>query len=127
MALSPMPTVFCPYCNRPACFTTWSGKWPVWECKPCDARVGCHRGTPSPLGTLANAELRAARNAAHRAFDPLWKKGGPFHRAGRGVAYAWLAGGLGLRVAECHIAMFDLETCERVVKMLAPLVFEDVE
>ncbi len=32
-------------------------------------------------------------------------------------AYAWLAAALGLHVDQCHIGMFDLATCERVMKL----------
>jgi hypothetical protein len=47
---------------------------PVWACLPCDAWVGCHPGTEKALGGVANAELRVAKQAAHAAFDPLWRK-----------------------------------------------------
>lgn len=90
-----------------------------WQCEPCDAYVGCHKagngfgdGT-RPMGTLANAELRAARNRAHAAFDPLWRSG----EMGRRKAYAWLGDQLGLPVKRVHIAEFDLATCSRVVSV----------
>ena len=80
-------------------------------CRPCDAYVGCHPGTTEPLGRLANAELRKAKQAAHAAFDPKWK-GGDMKRK---EAYAWLATQLGIDFNDCHIGMFDVETCRRVV------------
>lgn len=80
----------------------------------CDARVGCHRGTIEPLGTMANWRLRRARNAAHSLFDPLWKD----RRMTRTEAYAWLAGKLRIRAEDCHIGKFDLETCERVCRIM---------
>lgn len=61
-------------------------------CAPCDAYVGCHQGTTNAPGRLANTELRAAKMAAHAAFDPLWQSGAKK----RGAAYAWLATALGL-------------------------------
>jgi hypothetical protein len=83
----------------------------AWMCKPCQAYVGCHPGTTRPLGRLADKELREAKKAAHAAFDPLWKRGSMT----RTQAYAWLSAALGIPAADCHIGMFDLSTCGRVV------------
>lgn len=83
-------------------------------CRPCDAYVGCHPGTTEPLGRLANAELRKARQKAHAAFDPMWKGGGQKRKE----AYSWLASRIGVDVKDCHIGMFDVETCRRVVEVV---------
>jgi len=80
-------------------------------CGPCNAYVGCHPGTTNALGRLANAELREAKMAAHAAFDPIWKTG----QKKRGGAYAWLCDQLGIEKKDCHIGMFDVEMCKRVV------------
>jgi hypothetical protein len=82
-------------------------------CTPCDARVGCHPGTSTPLGRLANGELRKAKQEAHAAFDPMWKTG----IKTRGGAYAWLKDQLNLEKNKCHIGMFDVETCYKVVEV----------
>lgn len=99
----------------------------MWVCANyprCDAYVGCHRSSGKPLGCLANPELRKAKKAAHASFDPLWRivmrrdrisKG-----AARGRAYRWLATQLGLEPTECHIGMFDVERCRRVVEICTP-------
>lgn len=117
-----MRKVPCDYCGELAVLRSGSDIYPhrpdlrrvkVWECGPCDARVGCHPGTTRPLGRLANAELRAAKQRAHRAFDPIWKGG----HASRGKAYRWLAFALGIDSKKCHIGMFDVETCNRVVEI----------
>lgn len=84
---------------------------PFYQCEPCGAYVGCHPGTITPLGRLANAELRREKMAAHAAFDPLWKT----KRMKRGEAYAWLAKKLRMKKEDCHIGMFDVDTCRRVV------------
>ena len=63
-----------------------------------------------PFGKLANKELRKARSAAHRAFDPLWKFGDMEIKE----AYTWLADTLGINSSDCHIGMFDVPTCEDV-------------
>ena len=73
--------------------------------------MGCHEGTRRPLGRLANAELRAAKMAAHDAFDPLWRASG----VRRNAAYRWLATAIGVELSKCHIGMFDVATCQRVV------------
>jgi hypothetical protein len=115
-------SVSCPYCNQTASLVTGETIYPhrsdlhekrFYLCAPCDARVGCHPGTTRPLGRLANAELRAAKMQAHTYFDPLWKSGA----MKRYDDYGWLAGQLGLQRSRCHIGMFDVETCKRVVKI----------
>jgi hypothetical protein len=60
---------------------------------------------------MANRELRKAKNNAHSAFDPLWKS----RDMTRHGAYEWLSDVLGIPQAECHIGMFDVDMCERVV------------
>lgn len=86
-----------------------------WVCDNCDAYVGCHPGTTTPMGRMAGPELRAMRQNAHRAFDPLWRSG-RFTRSG---AYVWLAGRLGIPAQNCHIGYFDAETCRRVAAICA--------
>ncbi|MDY6884041.1 MAG: zinc-finger-containing protein [Pseudomonadota bacterium] len=116
--------VLCHYCKAPAKLTNGKSIYPhrrdlhklkFWQCQPCDAYVGCHRngdGT-APLGRLANAELRKAKSAAHRAFDPMWRDG----KVKRTEAYRWLAEQLEIDVKQCHIGMFDVEMCERVIEI----------
>jgi hypothetical protein len=117
--------VNCDYCGNAAKLVTGKAIYPhrpdlfrlhFWQCEPCVAYVGCHKkeggngdGT-KPLGRLANAELRAAKNRAHAAFDPLWRERGMKRHA----AYGWLADRLGVSKAECHIGMMDVEMCTRV-------------
>lgn len=122
----------CPYCGAEAVWRDSSvvygqdyGK--VWICSnypACDAYVGCHGGTKTPLGRMANAELRAWKKKAHAAFDPLWQRG----RMDRSEAYGWLAAELALPSAECHIGMFDIEMCERVIwAVIGRVGFEQVQ
>ena len=37
----------------------------------------------------------------------------------RAEAYRWLAGRLGIEKDECHVGLFDAETCRRVVELCA--------
>jgi len=67
-----------------------------------------------PLGRLANPELRRLKQAAHHAFDPLWKTGDMDRRD----AYAWLAEKMGISVENCHIGMMDEGQCKSVVEVV---------
>lgn len=116
-----MPELLCPYCGKPAQLVGGNIIYPhredlyekkFWNCAPCQAYVGCHPGTETPLGRLANAELRRAKMAAHAAFDPLWKEGG----MSRKEAYAWLSQALNIPPDDCHMGMFDVNTCQRVIE-----------
>lgn len=130
--------VSCPYCGKHANLVGGDAIYPhrrdlydlmFWQCAPCDAYVGCHKHGATvlvnkrqvrsdgtlPLGRLANAELRAAKSAAHRAFDPIWKSG----QLSRSAAYGWLAETLGMQKSECHIGMFDVGQCQAVVAKAA--------
>jgi len=94
---------------------------PTWTCVPCQAWVGCHKGTKNALGGLANAELRIAKQAAHAAFDPLWqakiRKEGCSKNKARNAGYAWLATQLGIPVERTHIGYMNLEECRKVAEI----------
>lgn len=84
------------------------GYWPfVYICHTCRAYVGLHPHTDIPLGTLADATTRLARQSAKAAFNPLWQSGG----LPRSQAYDWLAAQLGMPVEQCHFGWFDADTC----------------
>jgi hypothetical protein len=120
-------TITCDYCHRPAKLVNGSVLYPhrhdlvgkkFWHCANCNAWVGCHprsrkhnQDGTEPLGRLANAELRKWKQAAHAAFDPLWKSGDMT----RTEAYAWLADALGVSVANMHIGMLDVDGCHAVI------------
>lgn len=108
-------TPTCPYCAEGAMSVTGADIYPhrpdlsgkrFFACTPCGAWVGCHPNG-KPLGRLANAELRRAKQYVHAAFDPIWRSG----ELSRSRAYAWLARALNISTAECHIGMFDVERC----------------
>lgn len=110
----------CPYCGASAELVDGTVIYPhredlatkrFWDCRRCDAYVGCHDGTAKPLGRLANKELRGMKMQAHGAFDPLWRSG----EMGRQEAYAWLAEALGIPPEECHIGMMAVDRCRAVV------------
>jgi hypothetical protein len=110
----------CPYCGAESKKVTGRAIYPhrpdlyrktFYQCAPCDAYVGCHPGTVKALGRLANAELRKAKSAAHRAFDDIWRN----KHMSRSQAYSWLAASLGIEKKDCHIGMFDVDMCMHVV------------
>lgn len=85
--------------------------WPLaYACHSCHARVGCHRGTTIPLGTLANKEMMEARQKAHEAFDPYWKGLG---LGARRRAYRRLA--RATCIENPHISWLGIEDCMKVI------------
>lgn len=114
-----MVEVICPYCGKPAALVDDEviygrsyGHKAYW-CKPCDAYVGCHKGTETPMGRLANRELRKWKMRAHAAFDMIWK----CRYMRRYNAYAWLAEELNIPAEQCHIGMFDVDMCKKVIEV----------
>jgi hypothetical protein len=118
--------VICGYCGKDAKLVTGEIIYPhradlffqkFWQCKPCDAYVGTHKGGTVPLGRLANAELRQWKVVAHAAFDSIWRDGA----MSRSQAYDWLSKRLGISPEETHIGQFDVVTCQRVVNLCKQL------
>lgn len=91
----------CPYCGSSAFWD--DGKLlqrevSAWMCRrwpECDAYVGCHPGTRSPLGSLADPVLRQQRMHVHHRMDQLWRASGK--TISRKQAYALVAAVLGRR------------------------------
>lgn len=117
-----MKIITCPYCGNPAKLITGKTVYPhrkdlyslqFWNCNPCGARVGVHKGTTNPLGRLAKPELRTLKTKAHAAFDPLWRDGD----MKRKEAYRWLADKLEIEYKACHIGMFDIDMCKQVIDL----------
>lgn len=110
----------CPYCGKRAILTDSKEVYGrsygmIYLCRPCNAYVGVHPGTHNPLGTLANAELRQARQRAHAAFDPIWRNGG----LTRKQAYTWMAQTLGITKEKAHIAKFTVKQCNDLTQAVA--------
>lgn len=118
-----MSNPICPYCSDTSELVTGvtiyphrpdlARKW-FYLCADCNAYVGCHPKTKKPLGRLADSMLRGWKRNVHSLFDPLWES----RKMSRKAAYAYLAEHLGIHRNECHIGMFDLETCKRAVNIL---------
>lgn len=106
----------CPYCKGGTEFVDSSviyGKsyGMIYLCRKCDAYCGVHKGTKVSLGRLANKELRHWKKEAHKYFDATWKK-----KRNRSEMYARLAKHLELPPEYCHIGMFSIETCKKVIE-----------
>lgn len=71
-------------------------------CEPCEAYVGCHKGTTNPLGIVAKKDLRLLKLKCHYWFDKLYKE--KFMK--RKQAYKLLANHLGKESKDTHIGMF---------------------
>lgn len=90
-----------------------------WLCV-CGAYCGAHRDTLKPFGTPADLETRRARQDAHAAFDPLWRrkmaKEGISQTKARGKGYKWLAAQIGMDPKLCHIGEMTAADARRVVE-----------
>ncbi|WEG13976.1 zinc-finger-containing protein [Pullulanibacillus sp. KACC 23026] len=84
----------------------------LYVCRPCNAYVGTHGKGKTPLGTMANYNLRQMRKRTHAAFDPIWK----YKRMSRSKAYQWMSEVMNLPPDKAHIGMFDEEQCFELLK-----------
>ena len=120
--LIPIPKK-CRYCESEVVYTSNSeiygkeyGNGKCYLCRNCKAFVGVHTGTKIPLGTLANDQLRKARNKAHIYFDKLWK--GTTRIMTRHNSYKWLSQEMNIEIKDTHIALFEKEQCEEVIELV---------
>lgn len=123
--------MICPYCGKKAKLVNGDKIYPYikklgvkkfWMCSDCEAYVGCHRKSVFtnfknnvPLGRLANKKLRWYKVRVHELFDKCWKGKG---RKARTRAYKRFAKIMDMPTEECHIGMFDVETCKKAIKLL---------
>ena len=112
----------CPYCGSHSVLKSADGIYHtnnkdtmLYVCSrypACDSYVRVHPGTKIPVGTMANRELRALRNEAHRNFDQLHKKG----LMSREDAYHWLASVLAAPLGQAHIGYLGEYYCRQVIE-----------
>ena len=115
-----MKRMRCPYCGSAVHLRSADGiykdnihnaklyvctKYPV-----CDSYVRVHQGTTTPVGSLADANLRALRMTAHRHFDKLYKSG----IMTRNEAYGWLA--FMLQRPMSHIGYLSEYYCNVIIR-----------
>lgn len=114
----------CNYCNNEAEWVdnkeiygkSYGKSHKMWLCRSCDAYVGCHQNSKRPFGTLANRELRSKRIIAKTLFKNKY-----ISKYGIRNSYIKLSNDLKIEEKDCHFGMFDLETCEKVIKILTIL------
>ena len=79
-------------------------KWPYcYFCYSCNASVGCHENTETPLGLMADGKTRRLRHDVHLSFDKLWKS----ELMDRDKAYFWMSTILKISIEECHISWLN--------------------
>ncbi len=85
-----------------------------YRCSKSPNCRGTHGAHPwgEPRGIPADSITRSARQAAHKAFDRIWKRG-VFKT--RRKAYSWLSDCLGIE--EAHIGEMDLQTCNKTIAL----------
>ena len=113
----PVPPEKCQYCHSDVAFVNNSalygrsyGHWPwMYLCRnrSCWASVGVHKGTDTPLGTMANSTLRRWRKESKTEF----LKYCAMVRFTRKESYTHLAEMLCISRELAHFGMFDLEMC----------------
>ena len=112
----------CPYCGSHSVLRSADGIYRnndkntmLYVCSKypaCDSYVRVHPGTKIPVGTMANRQLRALRNEAHRNFDQLHKKG----LMSKEDAYCWLASILAAPLGQAHIGYLGEYYCKQVIE-----------
>lgn len=96
--------------GRSACTACWSNPYVddhglVWICSTCHAWIGVRPRSrhQTPLGRLANADLRDAKKRLHDTLEPLVtakvRRDGVNAFEARGKAIKWLAGALGMTLS----------------------------
>ena len=63
---------------------------------------------------LQHEELNRLKRQAHLQFDKLWKGNKPLYS--RTKAYKLLAKHLNISPEDCHIKLFDIDTCNKVIQ-----------
>lgn len=112
--------VTCPLCGSPMVlrmttkFTYGDGSHrKFWGCSSYPKCRAVHGAHPSghPVGIPGDGPTKAARMAAHDAFDTLWKSG----QMTRKDAYRAMQRAFGMTKDEAHIGNFSVDQCDRVV------------
>lgn len=126
-----MDQVVCPDCGAPMVLReTQKFKWDngvgrkFYGCSRWPDCTSIHGAHPDgkPLGIPGDRATKQARIEAHAAFDAVREKRGWVGKGKqRAGAYIWLGRKLEIPEPEirdkCHIAMFDIATCQRVVEI----------
>lgn len=88
-------------------------------CPKCGASVRCHPGTDRAMGTVADKETHRLRRLAHIWLDAIWKN---HLKRSRYNTYSWLALRLDINRDRVHIALFDKQTCLKVIDICSKYI-----
>lgn len=89
------------------------GRFPyVFLCNDCKAYVGVHPDM-SPMGILADNEMRVLRRKCHAIFDKTWAT-----KKERVARYNALAEKLGCKQGECHFSWMSKQELEMALSVL---------
>ena len=112
----------CPYCGSTTVYRSATGIYKdnpndvmLYVCTNyphCDAYVQTQKGTAIPLGEMANGELRALRNQAHRYFNKLYLQ----KYMSKQDAYRWLSSILCVPLEKAHIGLLGKLGCNLVIE-----------
>lgn len=112
-------TPVCPICNKNSVLVNGKKIYPhrpdlyklnFYACLDHpDYYCGCHKGTTTPLGILANKEHRKLKMDCHAIFDPLWKS----KEFGRKDLYKKLSDAMDLPSEETHFGMFTIDQLKK--------------
>lgn len=80
----------------------------------CKGTASAHQNSGKPMGIPADQETKEWRVKAHEAFDKLWKEWG----YKRKEAYKLLQTMMNLSEKEAHIAKFNKEQCQELIKKI---------
>jgi ssDNA-binding Zn-finger/Zn-ribbon topoisomerase 1 len=111
--------LICPECGAPMVLRNSKLYGKFYGCTrfpACKATHGAH-ADGTPLGIPGNKETKQWRIKAHEAFDG-WRK----HLKGimdRSEAYEVLQSVMDMSPAEAHIGRFNIEQCQRVIKIFS--------
>lgn len=93
----------------------------LYVCKrypECNAYVGVHKGTLTPMGSLANGDLRHKRIQAHRVLSLLWET----DIMSKKQAYRWMQDKFGLTEKQAHIGNYSDYRCDELIKAAMEVV-----
>ncbi len=113
----------CPYCGSHTVLRSADGIYfdnkkheMLYVCKNyprCNSYIRVIPGTAIPLGTVANQELRALRNEAHKYLSLLYRDGFMTKQD----AYQWLAGKMNIPASAAHIGKMGEYSCKQVIEI----------
>ena len=110
---APIKKLYCPNCGSVMILHKAVRQYKCSKYPKCKAVHGSHPdGTP--LGTPADTMTCRARRRAHKAFDAIFHTYPEIHRT---VCYHWMQLAMGLTIAEAHIAHFDVQKCDELIKL----------